>query len=298
MKKVAVIIPTNRDVETVRKVLDVITAEITHCSSMFEIKVFLILNNIENSGEYISLENQYPNVHIHDAKDCEGKNDAVNKAVDHVKKDGYDIVHFFDDDVVLQPFSLNENLVTLSKFEGKPIVVGSNFYSDISERKGIKHYLFSIPYTEKSDLNYFIAGASYCCELKYMPPLPSSTTEVAEDSYVSIYFASIGDGLNSIIKPAHSQVYFDLPRTFKEWFTQQVRVYVGVEKSFECFPDEYEKNQLLFAWRYAENKEYRRKFRKIPFTQVPGLMLLRFCQFFIKKVGDEKIKLAKKVEWR
>lgn len=225
-----------------------------------------------------------------------GKNDCMNYIVSYCRKADYDIIHFFDDDVVPEVDSISLNLEELTSTEKSPVIVGANFFVNDKSLNWLSKILYA-PYQKDSDVNDFIAGYSNCTWLEYYPKLPPTSSMVAEDSFVSIYFSKIGDGKDAIKKPEKSIVYFEPYLKYSDWFWTQVRTYVGIEKSFLKFDLDYYKYQVMFSWRYAEDKRFRDKKRRISLISWVKLITFRLLQRRVYKVGQEYLKELKMIDW-
>ncbi|WP_224143721.1 hypothetical protein [Leuconostoc gasicomitatum] len=93
-----------------------------------------------------------------------------------------------------------------------------------------------------------------------------------------------------IIKPEGSKVYFESVEGVRDWFWQQLRVFVGVEKSFMLFQNEYTRLQSYFSWRYAENPKYRKHIRRIAIKVHIKLFLFRVFQKAVFIAGKKELK--------
>lgn len=296
----AIALASNSNIENIEKFITEVLKEVRYLNNYW--KIFICLNGADSKNKMSELNIKFKKERIEFIyrHEC-GKNDAINYLVDYIKSFNFDIIHFFDDDIILASGSISKNIQALINNENKPVLVGSNFYGLRNMKlRGVRRlfqYIFSAPYDISSDKNFFIAGCSYCTWLKYYPKLPSSNTEVAEDSFISIYFADIGDGLNSIIKPQGSEVYFELPESYREWLWQQVRTYIGIEKSFRLFNEKYDYYQNLFSWRYAENPRYRRKYTNLNLKESIRVIMFRTLQKRVYLTGNKMINNCEKVEW-
>ena len=284
-------LPTCSSEDKINYFLDNIKEEISKLGdSDYDISILVYINGkgAKEKKEEILFKGNAEIIVIADDK-CIGKNDAMNNMVKYMRKQKVDIVHFFDDDVILAPGSLKLNIDTLVRETSdgnKKLIVGSNFYgrvdNSLSRGKRFLQWIFTAPYSKESDYNYFIAGYGNCCWLSEYPELPSTKSNVAEDSFVAIYFGKIGGGLRGIIKPEGSEAYFDVPKHYGEWCWQQIRTFIGIDKSFLCFGNEYDYYQKMFAWRYAEIPKYRKKYRKLPIKEMFRLCVFRIFQLPVR----------------
>lgn len=301
--KVAVALPSNSEFNKISCWLKNIESSLDLLDrDKYKVKIFVGLNGHSDllySENKVGCEEQLVcgryNVKIL-STGTTGKNDCMNHIVKYCKKEGYDIIHFFDDDVVPEKKSILVNLEELVQRGKNPVLVGSNFYVNESSLNWMTKILYS-PYQKDSDLNDFVAGYSNCSWLDFYPQLPSSSSMVAEDSFVSIYFAKIGNGKDAIIKPKDSVIYFEPYMKYQDWFWTQVRTYIGIEKSFLAFGLDYYKYQEMFAWRYAEDARFRDKKIALSFPAWIKLICFRFLQKKIYRVGQEYLSKCHMIEW-
>ncbi|MEJ1319572.1 hypothetical protein QY890_01030 [Latilactobacillus sakei] len=228
--------------------------------------------------------------------DNPGKNDALNLILQYSRNHEYDIIHFFDDDIMFKKGSIRKNLETLINYPvGSPILVGSDFKVNEANLNLLQKVL-NAPFEHDSDSNLFLSGTSICSWTSVYPKMPDSKDLIAEDSFVCIYFIKNYQGAK-IIKPVESITYFDSVRGLKDWYWQQVRVYVGVEKSFCMYPNDYERLQNFFSWRYAENPKYRLKRKTLSVNAFIKLSVFRFLQKFVFIKGNKLLKRDSNIMW-
>lgn len=305
MYNVALALVTNSNLEKINNYIKNLKNELKTPMENISVKIYICINGINNIKTFEKIKDMFGMQYNIIFKYDEGKNDSINYLMQFIRNDNMDIVHFFDDDIEFKKGSIYENieeLIFLKNLGKEKVIVGSNFYAKIDKKlKGfnyLKQYIFSTPYDLDSDLNYFIAGCSNCTWVEYYPQLPDSSTDIAEDSFLAIYFAKIGGGLKAIVKPKNSVVYFELPTTYKEWFNQQVRTYIGVEKSFRLFKERYEYFQYMFAWRYAEDPKFRKKYIKLNIKNKIRLWIFRILQKRVYIQGNKMLREKIKVCWK
>ena len=299
MYKVVLALPTSSGKEKIEKWILNIKKELpTLPDNFFQVNILIGLNGkntvFASDQNFIQLC-AHENIEIF-ISNTNGKNNCINEMVKHCKSLKYDIIHFFDDDIFPESNAIKINLETLVKYSKVPILVGSNFYVKKEGLSVLQKILYA-PYQIDSDYNDFVAGYSNCTWLSYYPILPSTNTQIAEDSYINIYFAQLGDSTNSIIKPRNSIVYFEAYNSYKDWFWTQVRTYVGIEFSFLIFGTDYFKFQNLFSWRYAEDKRFRVKKRKLGFFPFIKLIFFRMFQHRVYKEGQKVLLKSEEMEW-
>lgn len=290
-------LPTCSSVEKINYFLENIKEEVTMLLQHgdYEVRIMVYINGKDASKKKCGIKySGQGKVAVIPDDQCIGKNDAMNNMVKLMKKKNIDIVHFFDDDVLLAPGSIKLNIDALldqGKNASRKVIVGSNFYGKIDDSlncyRRFLQWIFTAPYSKESDYNYFIAGYGNCCWLSEYPELPCTESNVAEDSFVAIYFGEIGGGLKAIIKPIGSEAYFEVPTHYREWLWQQIRTYIGIDRSFMCFGDKYDYYQRMFAWRYAEIPKYRKKFRKLTSKQVLRLIIFRIFQLPVRVMASK-----------
>ncbi len=210
-----------------------------------------------------------------------GKNNAINRIVEFAKKmDDIEIVHFFDDDVILEKGTLLINIEELIKEENiksRPLIIGSAFiavgysfsffYRKYSFFRAVLSWIFHNiiiqPYLLEAERPRFCEGPSFGLYLKYFPTLPADEVGITDDAFLSDFFAIKGKAdylqnrMLSIIKPANSISYIKVPSSFKEWKMQQIRIHAGIERAFSYFGSERKFLEEYFSWNYAFNKKSR-----------------------------------------
>lgn len=225
-----------------------------------------------------------------------GKNDAINKIIKYSKENKDDIIHFLDDDIKFKRGTISADLEALVQTRyNSHTLVGSNFYADVKDKKLFQKILCT-PFTPNADINLFLSGNSICSWVENYPYMPATSTQIAEDSFTCVYFAKNFSDCK-IIKPKNSIVYYEPAENFKDWLSQQVRTYVGVEKSFLIYPKEYLSLEYFFAWRYAENPKYRKKIRNISLNELVKLHIFRIYQKIVFIKGNYVLNHNKTVAW-
>ncbi len=268
---------------------------------------FAVCVNGDERLQTITTINEYDRNIIIIETPIKGKNNALNELRNYAIDHAYDIIHFFDDDILaIKKGSIKENiriLLECSEKNKKEVIVGSNFFArksdymrianDIGYFKGfiayLMQYIYELPYKEKSDINYFLSGVSICLWVRNCPVFPDDALGIADDSFLSNYFGLLNKPnmkITNIIKPKDSIVYFLVPYIHKEWYEQQKRVMIGVEKSFLYFSDDYDYLQSIFKWRYSEYPKYRINIKPIAFLDEIKLLFFRILQKkMVKDVG-------------
>lgn len=278
-------IPTTESSDYIYKSLVRIYDEILRCNDkIYHFRVVLCINGNHHDDvakevyrffrDYNIAEEYYAVLVNQDA----GKNNAVNRIVQYARNLGdIDIIHFFDDDVVLKRGSLSCNLkalITHERQHAEPALVGSAYIAEIfpfrhflklsnplgAFMKWMFHRIISQPYRITAPRPKFCEGPSFCVYLKYMPSLPDDALGITDDAFLSNYFAIQGKeyyqkyGVLPIIKPQESVSYIKLPLSYGEWMRQQIRVHAGIERAFQYFSVERTYLEKVFAWEYAFNK--------------------------------------------
>lgn len=290
--KVCIGLATNGNNNQIENWINEINAELMLLDNKkYNCKVVICLNGRIRSN----LEKKYNNLVWLYQKES-GKNDALNKILTFARNYGFDIIHFLDDDIKFVRGSLKADLDSLTNTSiNSHVLVGSNFYADVTHCSLIQKILCT-PFTPKADVNLFLSGNSICSWLQVYPDMPPSETQIADDSYACVYFAEKYKDCK-IVKPKKSIVYYEPAEGLHDWFDQQVRTYVGVEKSFMVCPEDYLKLEHFFAWRYAENPSYRKKIMSISKKEIFQLYIFRLFQRFVFLRGNYILRKNKKVAW-
>lgn len=284
-------LPTNGTEQEISHWISQVRNEIKYFKKgEFNIKIVICINNRKET-QLKSSDNLF---FIYCKKP--GKNNAVNKILRSAKDLNGDIIYLSDDDVNFKPGSLSKNVRTLVSFlKDTPILVGSDFKANVN-KKSLLIKILCCPYEADSDSNNFLSGSSICSWLNIYPDMPSSSTEIAEDSFVCIYYSEHFKNYK-IIKPKGSITYFEPASNLRDWFWQQVRTYIGIEKSFRYFGSNYFRAQYRFAWRYAENPKFRKNWHHISFKAYIKLLIFRFFQKFVFVKGNRMMRKNYKVKW-
>lgn len=211
-----------------------------------------------------------------------GKNRALNAIIKYARLRESQILHFFDDNIYLKEGSLLVDIKTLLEAQEKmdtPVLVGSNFIGiprsleyfidkEKSILKAIKcwalHNIFITPFRFNSDRPRFCIGQSLGAFTSTFPYYPDDNTGIADDGFICNYYALKGKelflqkGINPIIKPQDSIVYFNVATSYREWLRQQVRIFVGVYYSYMLYEKEMDFFNDFFSWEYSVGKSLRR----------------------------------------
>lgn len=284
--KIIIGIPTINSSVYISETLKRILKEISFCPKHWDIGVVICVNGFDDNKKTVDMirnffeQHQEITGHILTEKNV-GKNNAMNKIISFARNlKNVEVVHFFDDDIVLQEKTLLVNIETLIKHENKfqkAALVGSAFigirypfrfflkrYSFFKAvLKWFIHNIIIQPYLLDSERPKFCEGPSFCCYLKYFPQLPADILGVTDDAFLSNFFVINGkkdylrNGIISIIKPIKSISFVRMPINFQEWKKQQIRIHAGVERAFTYFEKERDYLETYFSWAYAFNKKSR-----------------------------------------
>ena len=291
--RAAVAIPTIDSASYIHASLERLRKEIVIAARKRPIDIIVCINGVTATGgsdpsvarvNDFKAENPAIPLYILEVED-RGKNNAINEIVAFAKAQQYDIIHLIDDDVGFKDGSilLNiEELIFHSAIVSSPVCVGSHFlavrhdfrhfYRKKSHRllpalkSWFAHNVFSVPFRAQSDRPNFCSGASMCFWTKDVPQLPLDETGIADDVYLSNYYAVTGREWYEkthtwpVIKPAESIVYFEVTAQFGEWQRQQLRTCLGVLSGYgPFFPENMPLLEKFREWAYTYHPNSLRK---------------------------------------
>lgn len=291
--RAAVAIPTIDSARYIHASLERLKNEVAIAARELPVDIVVCVNGVSaTDGTDPSVErvndfkeaNPAITLHIIEVEES-GKNNAINQLIVFAKVQQYDIIHFIDDDVDFNEGSILLNIRELIRHTaliGAPVCVGSHFlgvrhgfgyfYREASYRlvptlkSWFAHNVFSVPFRADSDRPNFCSGASMCLWTKDVPQLPPDETGIADDVYLSNYYAVAGKEWYEktlswpVIKPAESIVFFEVTARFSEWQKQQLRTCLGVLSGYDpFFPGDREFLERFREWAYTYHRKSLRK---------------------------------------
>lgn len=314
-------VPTTNSVSYIANTLDSV-AQYTRClEAPFNVKIFIALNGDENFIATKKIILMF--IKSHASTDITliecpraGKNNALNMILKAAAN--CEIMHFLDDDVLLSKDTLQLDVNNLIRYESMydcPVLVGSNAYA---HKRSLKFYLlqdykiipalkavfwryiFSLPFEKGSEQPKFCLGGSVCFFIKDFPGYPPDDSGIADDGYIGNYFLTkkTENVLNNIIKPAGSEMYFEVAISIDEWLKQQVRIFTGVYYSYLAFPGNMDLFIKAFSWKYSVGGDFRGKdiAEKTVIRRV-RLALLRHLQKEVLKRSQSVIERGIAPDW-
>lgn len=204
-----------------------------------------------------------------------GQNRAINALVEHARETGAELIHFFDDDVRLEPGSLELNLralVATAQHRPRPILVGSHVLAvphSLAHFRRLQptlaaalqgwfwHHVFALPLRPDVERPRFCSSESLGMWVESVPELPPDETRVASAPFLSNYCAVAcrqvyeNAAFLPLVKPQRSIAYVEVPCSLATWREQQQEMCIGVVMADACFAEHAAFLAELFAWPFA-----------------------------------------------
>ena len=278
---VAVCVPTIDSSAFLETSLTRLFEEIEGCQQRYTLELLVCVSGSRGAASTIAaLERLQSRVDLKILREPRpGKNNAMNTTLRHLRARSLPpaFAFFFDDDVHLSPGTLRRNLDALVAHEAThgegPVLVGAAMRAlplswREAWRKSEGHLLrafwwwqlyqvFAFPYQDGSPVPRFCEGMALGARLEHFPELPDSETGIGDDTFLSNTFALLGRerflgrGVHCLLKPAGSVGRVALPLGLKAWREQQLRVHIGIERSWRHFGAERDFLARYFSWPFA-----------------------------------------------
>jgi glycosyltransferase involved in cell wall biosynthesis len=285
---VVVCVPTINSSAFIEASLTRLFREIEGCQTGYTLEVLVCVSGARGAASTIAaLERLQPRVsYLKMLREPRpGKNNAMNTTLRHLRARSLPpaFAFFFDDDVHLSPGTLRRNLDALVAHEAThgegPVLVGAamralplSWCEALRESDGCLlralwlwqlYQIFAFPYLDESPVPRFCEGMALGARLEHFPALPDSETGIGDDTFLSNTFALLGRerflrrGVHSLLKPTGSVGRVALPVGLKAWREQQLRVHIGIERSWRHFGAERDFLASYFSWPFAFNPDSR-----------------------------------------
>jgi cellulose synthase/poly-beta-1,6-N-acetylglucosamine synthase-like glycosyltransferase len=321
---VLIAIPTINSGDYIYKSLTTVFPEIRTLNNDYNTHIVIALNGSNqdnrNRTEIQRFIKDHPNDNLQLIyKEGPGKNGAMNKLVQHAKKESLEIIHFLDDDINLEKGSLSKNIKMLlshPSLKKTPLIAASNFIvkqhslTNHVQKNGLTgpytwalSKIFGLPFKESSPTPLFFSGQSFAMATSFFPTLPNDSSGVTDDTFLSNYVAIqnkeqiIKSGFNPVLKTTESKVYFEVPDSLSEWWGQQKRIYAGVNRSFRFFGEDQKFLENYFSWEFAFEKKDRLPLHKASMMDHVWHFFDKTLKTLLVKSINSDLSQNKSIQW-